>query len=137
MARTAFAQGNNPWTGLAPEPRPAPQKPTLVPKNTIPKADRKPANYIDPDADLEICDDPMPLSVKRTSDGKYTAKFKSLKPGQSLKVAPENVGRVSGALRKYAESLGPKGKYIVRHVNQYPGDASARCARVWLLEAKP
>jgi hypothetical protein len=78
---------------------------------------------------LTICDDPLP--AHRASLGnKYAPILRQLKPGQAIKCATADVGRVCGALRKWIDEHGPKGA-SVRSCRDY-GDG---LGRVWLMAA--
>lgn len=90
---------------------------------------RQPTAYIDP-AGLEIKDDPLP--AHRASHAyKYHQVFDRMKPGQCVRCTTADVGKVSGALRKYLELKGKKCQ--VRSVVRYAGDEGY--GRVWMLDA--
>ncbi len=97
-----------------------------------PKSQRAPAKNtrgeIDPAA-LVICDDPLPAG--RASPGaKYVPLFVKLKPGQAVKCKPEEVGRVSNAMRKWIDQNNLP--YVTRLQARYHSDGAGR---VWLLPA--
>lgn len=75
---------------------------------------------------IEICSDPLPES-RALPGSKYEAVFKGLKMGQSLKCQPDDVGKVSAALRKWIELNHLQGN--VRSMKDY-GDGMGR---VWML----
>ena len=86
---------------------------------------KQPVKPTDPDT-LEICNDPLP--AHRASPGnKYAAILLVLKIGQAIKCKPEEVGRVSGAMRKHIDAH--KIKATVRSSKNY-GDGKGR---VWML----
>lgn len=89
---------------------------------------KKPAKLTDP-ATLEICNDPVPM-CRASSGNKYEAKLKALKLGQAIKCAPGEIGRVSGAMRKFIEVK--KLDAVVRSMKDY-GDGKGR---VWMLAKK-
>lgn len=83
---------------------------------------------LDPSA-LVICDDPLPAG--RASPGaKYVPLFVKLKPGQAVKCKPEEVGRVSDAMRKWIDQNNLP--YVTRLQARYHSDGAGR---VWLLPA--
>ena len=150
---TTFARGVNPFQGLgalpSTQPEPAmqktakpskiktklkdedystPYKPPMEPVEPAPATQpRQPTAYIDP-AGLEIKDDPLP--AHRASHAyKYHQVFDRMKPGQCVRCTTADVGKVSGALRKYLELKGKKCQ--VRSVVRYAGDEGY--GRVWML----
>lgn len=108
--RTSFANGIHPltqsvMTKKTDKPRPKPTDP----------------------GSLMICNDPLPAG--RASPGhKYAAIFGALKPGQAIKCAPDEVGRIGSALRKWLDTKGKDG--VIRTSKDY-GDGRGR---VWLLK---
>ena len=84
-----------------------------------------------PDTDMEsmtICDDPLPAN-RASPTNKYVPLFQQLKPGQCIKCAPDDVARISHAMRKWIEQN--KLPFIFRTVRQYHTDGKGR---VWLLD---
>lgn len=78
-------------------------------------------------ATLVICDDPLP--THRASCGnKYESKIKAMKLGQAIKCEPSEVGRVSGAMRKFIAVN--KIKATVASTKAYETDGKGR---VWML----
>lgn len=86
---------------------------------------KQPAKLTNPET-LEICNDQLPAHRARPGN-KYEAVLKALKPGQAIKCKPEEVGRVSGAMRKYIETHDLQA--VVRTIKDY-GDGHGR---VWML----
>ena len=86
---------------------------------------KQPARRTDP-ATIEICDDPIP-SHRASCGNKYEAILSNLKVGQAIKCQPSEVGRMSGALRKWVAEKNIKG--AVRSMKDY-GDGKGR---VWLI----
>jgi hypothetical protein len=96
-----------------------------------PKTAKKPPSFVDLDA-LTICDDPLP--IKRAVVGlKYESVFLKMKAGQCIKCPTDNVGQISGALRKHIERHNLK-DHIVRATPNYEGTG---VGRVWLLYVGP
>jgi len=148
-AKTTFANGTNPFQGLGSmstlqkPAKPAKtrlkdeyystpyQPPALEPVAHPPLtgATMKPKNakvdHVDT-SKIEICSDPLPES-RALPGSKYEAVFKGLKMGQSLKCQPDDVGKVSAALRKWIELNHLQGN--VRSMKDY-GDGMGR---VWML----
>jgi hypothetical protein len=77
-------------------------------------------------ASVSICNDALP-PARYKPDGKYTAVFRKLKPGEALKCKPADVHRISNALRAHIKVMGITGR--VRSIADY-GDGKGR---VWLL----
>lgn len=152
-AKTTFAKGINPFQGLGalPTTNPAqtmqtPAKPAKTrlkdeyystdykppalqpiahqPTTTTPMKHAK-VDHVDT-SKIEICSDPLPES-RALPGSKYEAVFKGLKMGQSLKCQPDDVGKVSAALRKWIELNHLQGN--VRSMKDY-GDGMGR---VWML----
>jgi hypothetical protein len=95
------------------------------------KTAKKPPSFVDLDA-LTICDDPIP--EKRVVVGlKYESVFLKMRAGQCIKCPTENVGQISGALRKHVERHALK-DHIVRSMPNYEGTG---VGRVWLLYVGP
>jgi hypothetical protein len=89
---------------------------------------KKPTKFTDPNA-LVICSDPLPEG--RASSGcKYQSLFEKMTMGQCVKCSTNEVGRVSGALKKWASMQVQGGS--VRSMKNY-GDGMGR---VWWLPAK-
>lgn len=86
---------------------------------------RQPTKRTDP-ATIEICNDPIP-SHRASCGNKYEAILSALKVGQCIKCQPAEVGRMSGALRKWVQDKKIKG--AVRSMKDY-GDGKGR---VWLV----
>jgi len=123
--KTTFARGINPFQGPAPippTPKPAMQKPS-EPK-TKPRSE---TIYIDV-AGLEIKNDPLPPN-RALPMHKYHPVFDRMKVGQCVRCLTKDVGKVSGALRKYMEIKRKPGQ--VRTTTTYPNDAGY--GRVWML----
>ena len=115
---------------LKPEQSPEPA-PELVPVRPVTAATgRKPAAYTNLDL-LEICDDPL-IGVRALPDLKYQAVFEKLKPGQCIKCAPADVGKISGGLRKYFERNNIKDQ--VKTTSSYETDGLGRVW--WVATAK-
>lgn len=84
---------------------------------------KRPPNPTNPET-LKICNDPLPLG--RASPGfKYAGVFAQMTLGQCVKCAPAEVGRVSGALKKWISMQSQGG--VVRTIKNY-GDGMGR---VW------
>lgn len=108
-----------------------PPFPTL-PKTTLARGATVPEGFGPQPFDLakcEIADDPLPTG-RITTDGKYKAVFESLKPGQCVKVPPDQVNRIANAMRKHIEQFSDKTRFVTRSVKNY-GDG---LGRVWLIE---
>lgn len=76
---------------------------------------------------LVICDDPLP--THRASCGnKYEPLIAAMKMGQAIKCLPSEVGRVSGAMRKYIAVN--KIKATVASTKNYEKDGKGR---VWMV----
>lgn len=86
---------------------------------------KQPAKLIDPDT-LQICDDPLP-GCRAKKGRKYADLFKGLQHGKAVKCKPQQVGQISGALRKWIEDGHTTG--LVRSMRDY-GDGMGR---VWLI----
>lgn len=89
---------------------------------------KQPNKPTDPDT-LEICDDPLP-SHRASVGNKYEATIKAMKIGQAIKCLPSEIGRVSGAVRKFITVNKVKAK--VKTIKDY-GDGKGR---VWMLAAE-
>lgn len=89
---------------------------------------KQPPKLTDPDT-LTICNDPLPVS-RASPPHKYEPLFAQLKPGQAVKCTPDEVGRVTSALRKWLTNHKKPGR--IRSIKDY-GDGMAR---VWLLVEK-
>jgi hypothetical protein len=87
------------------------------------------AKPTDPDT-LLICDDPLPTS-RLHAGKKYEPTFERMRLGQSINCASDQVGHVSGAMRKFVQVR--KLQAVVRTVKNY-GDGRGR---VWMLADKP
>jgi hypothetical protein len=101
-----------------------PYKPQTVMREKLPeivKPARAISNYANP-ASLEICDDPLPALPGL----KYQAVFDKLQPGQCIKCAPADTGKISGGLRKHFERNNITDK--VKTTNCYEADG---LGRVW------
>ena len=88
---------------------------------------KKPTVYVNTDT-LEIRDDPLPEG-RVCAEHKYHPVFDRMKPGQSVRCASKDVGKVSNALRKYLSVKG--NKYQTKSTSSYLGDAGY--GRVWML----
>ena len=110
-----------PQTILADAPAPVPPATVAI--------GRKPAAYTNLDL-LEICDDPL-MGVRALPDLKYQAVFEKLKPGQCIKCAPDDVGKIAGGLRKHFERNNITDK--VKTTSCYEADG---LGRVWWVAAK-
>lgn len=86
---------------------------------------KQPVKRTDP-ATIEICDDPIP-NHRASCGNKYANILSNMKLGQAIKCAPSEVGRMSGALRKWV--IDKKIKGTVRSMKDY-GDGKGR---VWLM----
>ena len=81
---------------------------------------------------IELCNDPVDF-LRRPKVSKYDALFKKMTTGNCLKLHPKQVTYMNVALRKYiARNDLP---YTTKLTTQYPGDTSATCGRLWLLDA--
>ena len=81
-----------------------------------------------------ICRDPfVDARLRSTSPGKYHNTFKKMKPGDALQLTPDQVANVLNSLRRHIKINGLD--FRVGSIKQYPGDTSATCGRVWLLDA--
>lgn len=86
---------------------------------------KQPSNPINPDT-LEVCSDPLPAG--RASPGfKYEKVFAGMTMGQCVKCKPDEVGRVSGSLKKWISMNSRVG--MVRSMKNY-GDGMGR---VWWI----
>ena len=82
---------------------------------------------------LSICDDQYP-EKRPSSEGKYVAFFRQMKPGQCLKCDPKEVQRISGAMRKWIKEKGKDGQLMVKVVTTFPKDGKGR---VWMMAKDP
>lgn len=108
-----------------------PPFPTL-PKTTLAQGAKVPEGFGPQPFDLSKCEitsDPLPVS-RTLPDGKYKAVFESLKPGQCVKVPPDQVSRIANAMRKHIGQFSDKTRFVVRSIKNY-GDGMGR---VWLIE---
>ena len=80
-------------------------------------------------ADLSIRSDPLP-TTRHQPEGKYTAIFSKLKPGQCIKCPTGTASRLGQALRKWIEAN--KLGHRVSATETYEADGQGR---VWLLAA--
>lgn len=78
-------------------------------------------------ASLVICNDPLP-SHRASPGNKYEPTIRAMQVGQAIKCWPNEVGRVSGAMRKYIEANGVKAK--VASTKRYEADG---LGRVWMV----
>jgi len=90
---------------------------------------RKPTAYTNLDL-IEICNDPLP-TARALPDLKYQSVFDRLKPGQCIKCAPADVGKIACGLRKYFERKGITDK--VKTASRYEADGMGR---VWWAAEK-
>jgi hypothetical protein len=79
----------------------------------------------------EITTDPLPAS-RINQDGKYTAVLEKLKPGQCVKLPPDQVQKVAKALSKHCQKSNVK-NVVVKSCKHY-GDGMGR---VWLWPVAP
>jgi len=107
-AKTIFAGNRHPITGASMTPKKAP------------------AVFVDPEQ-LSICNDPLP-NHRAKPGGKYDEILKNLKVGQCIKCPPADVGKITGALRKFIGEGGDV-KGAIRSMSNY-GDGMGR---VWLV----
>jgi hypothetical protein len=113
-----------------PEPDASPvQPPKLAAIAAATKKPNAPAAFIDPNS-LQITDDPMPAG-RAAPVNKYFATFDLMKFGQAVRCATGDVGKVSGALRKYITVKNKKA--TIKTMSRYDGDAGY--GRVWMLAA--
>lgn len=75
---------------------------------------------------LTICNDPLPVHRARPG-GKYDELLKNIKVGQCIKCAPDDIGTISSALRKWIDQHNIKA--TTRSMKNY-GDGMGR---VWMV----
>lgn len=68
---------------------------------------KRPAVEVDPSL-LSVEHNVSPPAWKSKIESKYDAIFKQLKPGSCVKCEPNEVAKISGALRKYIKTKGSK-----------------------------
>lgn len=123
--RTTFAMGINPFE--RPKVKPVkPVKPTMT--KPAPKQPKKEGVFTDP-ASLQITNDALPAQ-RTLPQHKYNPVFERMKYGQCVRCATGDVGKVSGAMRKFVETKGKQAQ--VRTVTRYPGDEGY--GRVWMID---
>lgn len=99
-------------------------------RHPITGADMNPkAKTLDADT-LTICNDPLPASRARPG-GKYDELLKNMKVGQCIKCAPDDIGTISSALRKWIDQHNIKA--TTRSMKNY-GDGMGR---VWMIALPP
>lgn len=160
--QTTFANGINPFTGLCNLPtRPDPimqkpakpaksktkpkdedystpyQPPVPTVKESLTVASSQPADPVpvDPiDLGLSITSDPLPAS-RAAPPYKYHPIFERMALGQALRVPTANVGKVSGAMRKWIgmEGVQAHTKSTRHYVNPVSKATDTGYGRVWLL----
>ena len=111
-----------------------PAFPTLKPRTTLAMNVPVPEGFGPRPFDLakcEITSDPLPVG-RASPDGKYKDAFAKLKPGQCIKVPPDKVSLIQGALRKYIANHLDESKFTVRTIKNY-GDGMGR---VWLIDGQ-
>lgn len=111
MTATKFATLHHPWTGV-----PLPQNMTI----------KKPAQPVDV-ASLSIASDPLP-ACRSAVPNKYAEILSGLKVGQNIRCQPNDIGKITSALRKHIDQ---KKLSNVRIVSQTRGTDGL--GRVWLL----
>ena len=99
-------------------------KTTFVGRN--PFMPKKQPVFTDPET-LKITSDPLPKA--RVQVNKYHSIFQKMKPGQCIRCATDDVGKIGNALRSYIEKKAIKGS--VKSVLRYPNDDGF--GRVWLM----
>lgn len=81
-------------------------------------------------SDLSIGNDPLPTG-RAQPEGKYTAIFAKLKPGQCIICPTGSANSIGQALRKWADANRPN--HRVSATQAYPSDG---LGRVWLLSTE-
>lgn len=67
---------------------------------------------------------------RASPEGKYDALFRSMKSGQCIKCEPQEIGRITNALRKWLQVNKRDDKFEVRSMARYHTDQRGR---VWML----
>ena len=107
-------------------------KPTM---KTPAKKIKAPSQYTDLAA-LQITNDAMPAS-RCAPMHKYHAVFERMHFGQCVRCATEDVGKVSGAMRKYLEIKRKTAlvRTVMRYTDPKTGVEDGGFGRVWMMAA--